>query len=603
MAKVLRARPSPRQSLTTIIEESGEESSPSPLPDDPLETPLPPARLGERSGHAAHYHRVRLLAEALQLWIVRSEERQERRRRRLRLADYIRRRCLRTALSAWVLWYAAALDERNWVYGTQRRWFRRWALYVSQSQRIASEQRHAAEGPEASGADLSAEGPPSLHSERGSDERWRQLPLPPGDGGGGGGQLPLQPPSRTPSPPLADVLALERRVGELITDTEQKVERLDEIIRSRSPSPQATDIADPSEQATTAMGSDDAGTRHDLEATIMPQEAQAAPAKSALEERLHALEQEVHRLSSSPAAHAANGNASPAGMGDKPGRSVLAQVLAQSPPEVRPQEPSTDPFACRQREKQEQTWKADATRLDLLTIRCCRQALGRSALSTTAANTLPADAPPRRPPPPIKRQETLDHTLVPPKHAQWNEAAQPRNVRTPPVPAAAQPAGRAQPFADAVFDTWVSPPSGSGGTGSTTTEMSAERREGRARRKAQRLKAQEEQARKEQARKEQAWSRSDSSAKAAAQERHRRQKEYAASLRARRQEAQAQAKPRRKQRESSGQTTTRSRHSPRAAEAAAAAVAGGRGGFGPGASPPLRFNQPYSPASPQSTIP
>ena len=364
MAQVLRARPSPRQSLTTIIEESGEESSPSPLPDA-LETPLPPARLGERSGHAAHYHRVRLLAEALQLWIVRSEERQERRRRRLRLADYIRRRCLRTALSAWVLWYAAALDARNWVYGTQRRWFRRWALYVSQSQRIASEQRHAAEGAEESGADLSAEGPPSLHSERrGSDERWRQLPLPPGDaggGGGGGGKLPL-PPARTPSPPLADVLALERRVGELITDTEQKVERLDEIIRSRSPSPQATDMAAPSDLGTTAMGSDDAGTRQDLAATtIMPQEAQAAAAKSALEARLHALEQEVHRLSSSPAAHAANGNASPAGMGDKPGRSVLAQVLAQSPPEVRPQEPSTDPFACRQREKQEQTWKVDAT--------------------------------------------------------------------------------------------------------------------------------------------------------------------------------------------------------------------------------------------------
>ena len=350
MAKVLRARPSPRQSLTTIIEESGEESSPSPLPDA-LETPLPPARLGERSGHAAHYHRVRLLAEALQLWIVRSEERQERRRNRLRLADYIRRRCLRTALSAWVLWYAAALDARNWVYGTQRRWFRRWALYVSQSQRIASEQRHAAEGAEESGADLSAEGPPSLHSERGSDERWRQLPLPPGDGGAGGGQLPL-PPARTPSPPLADVLALERRVGELITDTEQKVERLDEIIRSRSPSPQATDMAAPSDLATTAMGSDDAGTRQDLAATTLPQEAPEAAAKSALEARLHALEQEVHRLSSSPAAHAASGNASPAGMGDKPGRSVLAQVLAQSPPEVRPQEPSTDPFACRQREKQ-----------------------------------------------------------------------------------------------------------------------------------------------------------------------------------------------------------------------------------------------------------
>ena len=107
------------------------------------------------------------------------------------------------------------------------------------------------------------------------------------------------------------------------------------------------------------MGSDDAGTRQDLAATaIMPQEAPEAAAKSALEARLHALEQEVHRLSSSPAAHAASGDASLAGMGDKPGRSVLAQVLAQSPPEVRPQEPSTDPFACRQREKQEQTCKS-----------------------------------------------------------------------------------------------------------------------------------------------------------------------------------------------------------------------------------------------------
>ena len=359
---------------------------------------------------AAHYHRVRILAEVIQEWALRAAEGWHRNVAKKRAKGHYKAYALQTTWTAWLKCYFKSISDWTWKYGILRRWFRHWVGSVlaspfvspagSPMTRAEEDHRHqlqqeqevnsparAAEAFVAEAFDgarerqheeaLAAE-QAIVNAQNEMRQKFAQLKKAKTKAKAGAQveimeeprhHRPLLQPADedddeivsvklravrpSPAPALVrsrspsstqQILLLEKQVTAVLEATQRKVELMDEVIRSRSPSPpprfqftqvpppprtnsQASSVSSassPTEEVVRALRGD---VEHAEEHTTQAMESNAR-----LEQRLMELEQEVVRLSASPPM-------APAGRAGRPGRSALSQMLlSHSPPQQQEQQ-------------------------------------------------------------------------------------------------------------------------------------------------------------------------------------------------------------------------------------------------------------------------